>query len=264
MRIVCFVNNNLVGLRVLEYLRTRGEDIAAVVVHPNGRAKYGQEIAMLADGRLINGAKLREPETIQTIRDLAPDIGVSAYFGYILKKEMLDIFPSGVLNLHPGYLPYNRGANPNVWPIIEGTPAGVTLHWMDQGIDTGPIIRQEVCEVAPCDTGESLYRRLETLAIYLFREFWPPSVEDLQIRKGQEYGEATVHRVSDLKVLDEIDLDTPIAPRLLLNRLRARTFPPYEGCYFISEGRKVLVSVNLRLAEGNGDAGAPRVGKVGA
>jgi methionyl-tRNA formyltransferase len=240
MKIVCFVNN-LVGLRVLQYLKERGEDIAAVVVHPNGKAKYGQEIAMLADGRLINGAKLRDPETIQTIRDLQPEIGVSAYFGYILQREMLDIFPRGVLNLHPAFLPYNRGANPNVWPIIEGTPAGVTLHWMDEGIDTGPIVLRSQEPVYVWDTGESLYCRLENLALKTFAESWP----NLDASLPQEYADATTHRLSDSSLIDEIDLDRETPPRLLINRLRARTFPPYKGCYFLHEGKRVYVRVSF-------------------
>ena len=242
MKIVCFVNN-LVGLRVLEYLKNRGEDIAAVVVHPNGKAKYGQEIAMLADGRLINGAKLREAETIQTIRDLQPEIGVSAYFGYVLKTDMLEIFPRGVLNLHPAFLPYNRGANPNVWPIIEGTRAGVTLHWMDEGIDTGPIVLRRQEPVYAWDTGQSLYRRLENQAIEVFTEAWPHLGEYVAI--PQEHPDATTHRLCDSSLIDEIDLDRETPPRLLINRLRARTFPPYKGCYFLHEGKRVYVQVSF-------------------
>ena len=91
----------------------------------------------------------------QAIVRLEPDIGLSVLLGYILAPEFLSRFARGAVNLHLAYLPYNRGSNPNVWSIVERTPAGATLHWMDAGVDTGDIIAQATTDVAADDTGET-------------------------------------------------------------------------------------------------------------
>ena len=89
-------------------------------------------------------------------------------FGYILRPNFLRLIPRGCVNVHPALLPYNRGAYPNVWSIVDGSPAGVTIHFVDEGIDTGDIIAQAQVVIEPVDTGESLYRKLERGAVALF------------------------------------------------------------------------------------------------
>lgn len=68
-------------------------------------------------------------------------------FGYrhILKLDILDRFPNRAINLHISWLPWNRGADPNFWSWFDGTPKGVTIHQMDKGVDTGPILAQQAC-----------------------------------------------------------------------------------------------------------------------
>ena len=75
------------------------------------------------------------------------DLVVSFGYGHILKDEVLKTAERPVLGLNIGYLPYNRGAHPCVWSWLEGTPSGVTIHEMDEGVDTGRIIVQEVCRL---------------------------------------------------------------------------------------------------------------------
>ena len=130
MRIL-FLGNSWVGWQVVRWLREQNEQVVGLVVHPPHRRKFGDEIicsAQVSPEHIFNGAELRQPDVLQAIRVLSPDIGLSVLFGYILAPEFLALFPSDVVNLHPAYLPHNRGAYPNVWSIVERTPAGVTLH----------------------------------------------------------------------------------------------------------------------------------------
>ena len=64
------------------------------------------------------------------------------------------------INIHPGFNPFNRGVYPHVFSIIDGLPAGATIHEMDSGIDTGPIIIQQQVQVEPNDTSTTLYKRV--------------------------------------------------------------------------------------------------------
>ena len=173
------------------------------------------------------------------IAALRPDIGLSIYYRHIFKPEIISLFPQGIINLHTAYLPYNRGAYPNVWSIVDQTPAGVTLHYIDEGIDTGPIIAQEYVPVTAFDTGETLNNRLTDAAFELFKQTWP-KISDGTIKHG------TYHNVADVEKIDEIHLDETYVARDLINVLRARTYPPYDGAYFIDNGEKIYMELNLR------------------
>lgn len=250
MRLICMVNNYL-GWKALDYLRTRA-DIAGVVVHPPERAKFQSEIvacATSAAAKIFVATDLKNRDSLQKIEELKPEMGISVMFGYLLKKDFLDLLPRGCLNLHPGYLPYNRGAYPNVWSIVERTPAGVTLHYVDEGIDTGDIVRQKAVPISSSDTGESLYHKLETSALELLSETWP-AVESGKIQRvAQGLGQGTFHKQADLARIDEIDLEQSYRAEDLLNVLRARTFPPYPGAFFRHNGKKVHIRVQFEECE---------------
>lgn len=247
MKIIFFANN-WTGWQVLAWLKSTKAEVAGVVLHPADRQRHGDEIrraAGLPEDRLFNGATLREPATLNAIRALSPDIGVSVCFGYILREELLSIFPKGVINLHSALLPYNRGANPNVWSIVDGTPAGVTLHYVDKGVDTGAVIAQREVTVEPVDTGETLYKKLEKESLGLFQETWPLIKAGRAPRQTQKPGEGSSHKVEDLKAIDRIDLDKSYPAGKLLDILRARTFRPYAGAWFTRNGRRVRVRIEL-------------------
>src|SRR5581483_3200217 len=170
---------------------------------------------------------LARPETIAGLRDLKPDLGLSVFFGYILRAPVLEMFPAGCLNVHPGLLPYNRGTYPNVWSIVEGTPAGVTLHYVDEGVDTGDIVAQREVAVEPTDTGATLYAKLEEACLETFAAAWPAIAAGTAPRRPQPAAPGTTHRRADVERIDRIELDRHYPARELIDVLRARTFPPY-------------------------------------
>ncbi|MBE7532517.1 MAG: formyl transferase [Ardenticatenaceae bacterium] len=250
MRIL-YLGNNWLGWKVLEWLQAQGEEIVGLVIHPENRRKYGDELlASVTPGQtqIFTATELRKADTLQAIQALKPDVALSILFGFILQPSFLSLFPRGVINLHPAYLPYNRGANPNIWSIVENTPAGVTLHYIDPGIDTGDIIAQEQVVVEPVDTGLTLYNKLEMASLALFQRTWP-LIRSGQVPRLPQAGEGTFHRVQDVVQLDEINLDQEYIARDLINVLRARTFPPYGGAYFLHEGRKVFLKLELEYED---------------
>lgn len=246
MRLICLVNNYL-GWQSLEYLREQAE-IAAVVVHPPERVKFEAEIiasARAAGAQIIPASDLRTSEGIARIAQLKAEMGVSVMFGYLLRSDFLDLLPKGCINLHPAYLPYNRGASPNVWSIVDQTPAGVTLHYVDAGIDTGDIIRQKKVAVLGTDTGETLYHKLETAGLQLLRESWSDIQAGRIERTPQPRESGTSHKAGDAAQIDEIRLAESYRAEDLLNILRARTFPPHKGAFIRSAGRKVFVRIQF-------------------
>ncbi len=247
MRIL-FLGNNWVGWQVLEWLKEQGDQIVGLVVHPPERRKYGEEIlrcAGLEDSRLFDGSRLENEKVLRSIKRLEPEIGISVLFGYILQPNLLGLPAAGFINIHPAFLPFNRGAHPNVWSIVEETPAGVTIHYIDEGIDTGEIIAQCRLPVEPIDTGETLYRKLERAAVQLFKDTWP------QIRSGKKTAgyipqkKGSYHSTRHVENVDRIELERTYKAKELINILRARTFPPYPGAYFMHEGRKIYLRLQL-------------------
>jgi methionyl-tRNA formyltransferase len=251
MRIL-YLANNRVGWQVLQFLISRREDVVGLVVHPEERQKCTPEIiatSRLSPDRIYYGNEIAEESIQEEIRELKPDIGLSIYFGYLLSQKFLDIFPRGVINLHPAYLPYNRGVYPNVWSIIETNPAGVTLHYVDGGVDTGPVIAQEYVPVESTDTGRSLYRKLELSSVKLFKEIWPEVRAGKVSGRPQNPNEGTFHTKGDIEDIDRIDLDKSYRGRDLINIIRARTFPPYEGAYFMDGHKKVYLRISFQKKE---------------
>jgi methionyl-tRNA formyltransferase len=247
MRIVCLCNNWL-GWKVLQWLSDQDQQIVALVLNAGETAKYEDEIRSVIHGTkcpVFEANQIREPKNLEQIRSLRPDIGISVLFRNLLKQSFLDLFPKGCINLHPAFLPYNRGSNPNVWSIVEKTPAGATLHYVDANLDTGDIITQKKVVIEPTDTGRELYRKLECAALELFQESWPRVQSGNCPRTKQDANAGTYHRQKDLERIDEIDLEKSYRGEDLINVLRARSFAPYKGAYFRYQGRKIYLRLEL-------------------
>lgn len=246
MSVICFVNNRL-GWQAVELLARRGEQMAALVLHPAERRRFGDAIIAAAGvppERVFDAARLREPAVVDALAALRADVGLSVLFGYKLAPEVFGMFPNGCFNLHPGLLPHGRGADPNAWAIIDREPAGATLHWIDAGIDTGDVVAQRPVAVEPTDTGESLYRRLEGACIELLTDCWPSIAAGKAPRHPQGRGGSS-HRRTDLRAAERIDLNAQYSGRELLDRLRALTFPPHPSAFFEEHGRRIRVRVEL-------------------
>lgn len=247
MRLAFFGNNRL-GWQILRWLKEYGEEIVALVLHPPERRKYEAEIlqtASLPADRVFDASRLDQQEVLQALGRLKPDLGIVVCLGYILRRPLLNLIPGGCINVHTSLLPYNRGSYPNVWSIVDGTPAGVTIHHVDEQVDTGDILAQQPVAAEPTDTGATLYGKLETAAFNLFQQTWPLIRAGTMPRHPQTNVAATSHRCRDVEHIDHIDLDQTYTARALIDVLRARTFPPHRGAYFIANDRKVYLRLHL-------------------
>jgi methionyl-tRNA formyltransferase len=188
---------------------------------------------------------ITEPSQYPTIEALEPKLIVSAGHRSIVPNEILGIPELGAVNLHPSYLPYNRGANSNVWSILKDDMAGVSIHYMTTEVDAGPIIGRSEVPVYPEDTGDKLYQRLETELFDLFVETWPSIRDGTVDAISQENGSGTHFYKEDFTNLFEINLEKETTAGDFLNRLRALTFPPYTNAYFEKDGEKYYVEVKI-------------------
>jgi methionyl-tRNA formyltransferase len=121
---------------------------------------YGREQTGLLD--VITGFGFSVEHGTGPVHDLSGYAAVVSYgYRHILREAVIRTAARPPVNLHMSYLPYNRGANPNFWSFIDRTPAGVTIHEIDRGLDTGPIIVQKTVSFAPAETTfATTHRRL--------------------------------------------------------------------------------------------------------
>lgn len=112
-----------------------------------------------------------DKKLIEKIRNANADFAVLAYFGFIIPEEVLEIFPKGIINIHPSLLPKYRGPTPGQTAILNGDAiTGTTIIKLDDQIDHGPILAQKEEKVLPQDTSESLYSRLFEMGAELLKE----------------------------------------------------------------------------------------------
>ncbi len=171
MRIV-FIGTGAIGVPALRMLREEYY-LVAVVTQPDRPAGREQKLTMppikaaLAGSPLpvLQPARIKSEETIAQLRALAPDVIVVVAYGQILPRAVLQIPTIACLNLHASLLPRWRGAAPIQAAIAAGDQeTGMTVMFMDEGLDTGDILLQRTIEVARDDTGGSLHGRLAEIA----------------------------------------------------------------------------------------------------
>ncbi len=110
--------------------------------------------------------------TLEFIKDNNIEFIVSDRARSLITKDIIDYLPRRIINLHPSFLPWNRGYNPNYWAIKEQTPCGVTIHYIDEGIDTGDILSQIQLCFSQDDTLKTTYDRLRKYMVGLFQISW--------------------------------------------------------------------------------------------
>jgi methionyl-tRNA formyltransferase len=173
MRVI-FIGTGEIGLSVLESLAASKEhQVLAVVTQPDkpvGRqqrvaASPIKEAAFRLHLQIYQPEKIRALASVAQMKYLRPDVLVVIAYGQILSREVLELARQGCLNIHASLLPKYRGASPIHAAIQAGEKqSGVTIMWMDEGLDTGDILLQEKLNLRRHETTESLQKRLAKIA----------------------------------------------------------------------------------------------------
>ncbi|MCI6858322.1 MAG: methionyl-tRNA formyltransferase [Eubacterium sp.] len=167
MRVV-FMGTPDFAVPTLEAL-IKNHEVVGVVTQPDKRKGRGKAMAFppVKEKALEHGipvyqpVRVREEKFVNTLRKLAPEVIVVAAFGQILPESILNLPKYGCINVHASLLPKYRGAAPIQWAVIDGEKeTGVTIMYMEKGLDTGDMIEHTVVPIAPKETGESLHDKL--------------------------------------------------------------------------------------------------------
>ena len=224
----------------------RGRDLKR---HPSAV----KELALKNNLPVLQPERAREPQFIEQVRALAPDLIVVAAYGQILPQALLDVPTFGCLNVHTSLLPKYRGAAPIQWAMLNGdSETGVTIMKMDAGLDTGGIVSEERTIITDSDTGATLHDRLAQLGAALLVRTIPDYVNGTIAPRPQPAEGASYAR----KIQKEDGrLDWSQPSRVLWNRVRGLT--PWPGTFTLFRREHETVLLKVLRAETDGRTGEP-------
>lgn len=226
---------------ILAKLINSGHEIIGVVTQPDKEKGRGHEIsfspvkelAMKHGLPVYQPAKVKETESLEKIKALKPEVIVVAAFGQILPKALLDIPEHGCINVHASLLPKYRGAAPIQYSILDGEEeTGITIMYMDVGIDTGDIILQKAIPIDLKETGGSLFDKMAVLGSDLLIEALKDIENGTATRTPQEHEKATHVRMIS-KEMGLLDFNEPAVK---LER-QIRGLNPWPSAYTLLDGK---------------------------
>ena len=246
------------GARALETLLARGENVVAVVTHPDDpdEGDWFPSVAGLARScgvKVLMPASANEPAVVDELRVLDADVFLSVWYRQLLGDELLRLPRVAALNLHGSLLPAYRGRAPVNWVLVNGEPrTGVTLHHMVREADAGDIVAQEVVEIAATDTALTLYLKVVAAGVDLLMRWYPAVLAGHAPRVPQDHARATVcrrRRPEDGRV----EWDWPA--KRIADMVRAVTHP-YPGA-FAGDGPERVFIWSAEVASNGGASAAP-------
>lgn len=244
---VVLAGNNLAARYTLDVLCDAFPPEDLLVIGPRGEnlPTWNASLTDYAEARgieVIAPADVNAPDVVDRVAEHAPGLLLSVYYTQIFRDLLREVSIGTMLNFHPSRLPRHRGVAPLIWAIADGDEStGLTVHHIDSGIDTGPIVLQWPLPIHARDTGYSLHLKMANLvraaAATLVREF----LDQGRVPRGRaQTGSATVHTRKD-PLLNHLDWSLP---RDRLRNIVRALAPPLPGAYtMVDEERLVLVRV---------------------
>ncbi|GAB6172111.1 methionyl-tRNA formyltransferase [Paradesulfitobacterium aromaticivorans] len=243
MRTVFFTSEFEFGEKSLVSLLNQQENIIAVVIPPlkpeNHRAAMLKKTALEHNIPVYEWKNIKTPEALEQLKNWQADLAISAgNKRYVFTRQVLDCFRLGAVNYHSSLLPKNGGQFPINWQIYKGEPEiGITIHYCDEGIDTGDLILQEAVPLGPDDTFKSIYfgcvlqKSVDLLsqAVRLIREGKAPRIV-------QDLSQSTYNNPFSIK---EATIDWSQPTQQIYNTIRASDAWPGAQTTFRGETLKI-------------------------
>lgn len=262
MRIV-FMGTPDFAVPSLKMLVDEGYEVVAAVTQPDkpkGRgnkmaAPAVKEFALTQGIEVLQPAKIKTQEFIEQIRALKPDLLITAAYGKILSKELLDVPVHGCINVHGSLLPAYRGAAPINWAVINGEKkTGITTMFTDVGLDTGDMLLKKELEIGSDMTVGELHDKMAALGAEVLRDTLIELKNGTLVRIPQEDAGSTYAPMMS-KELGLVDWNKKAQE---IHNLVMGT-DPWPGAYTFLEGGRMrvwktsLVSAKADSSRSNGE-----------
>jgi methionyl-tRNA formyltransferase len=239
-----FVTSVQLGLSCMEEIYQVGGKLECVITLKDNLARsksgrvYVDDFCNQHNIEIVKIRKVNDSEAIEAIQRHEIDWLFIIGWSQIAQREVLQAPKRGVLGMHPTLLPQGRGRAAIPWAIIKGLDkTGVTMFQLDEGVDTGPIVAQEVLPIAPDETATSLYHRVNEAHRKLMRRVWPDLVADRLVFQQQDESQATEwtgRTPEDGGIIQAMDC-------VSVDRLVRATTHPYPGAFLDYEGTRYRI-----------------------
>tara|TARA_Y100001973_G_C5100056_1_gene282162 strand:+ start:114 stop:866 length:753 start_codon:yes stop_codon:yes gene_type:complete len=242
-------SSKYVGYELLKYIFETGtSDIVVKFVIIDNKDVYKDKIIKLCKEHNVEyyNFNVNSDKFIYMVKEYSVDLIFMLWFPTIVKENTLNSVNIKFVNLHPSYLPWNRGMHPYYWTIVDNTPAGTTIHFIDKNIDEGEILFQTEIDVSITDTGESLYEKSLNETINLFKKNYNNIIDSNYNLKKVNTKNGSFHLSKHLNPHSEIDLDKKYKALDLINIIRARTFNSGDSSYFYLDGKKYEMRIEIK------------------
>lgn len=245
MKIV-FMGTPDFAVETLNEIVNAGHEVALVVTQPDkpkGRGNKMQfppvkERALELGLSVEQPVKVKDDEFINKLKEIKPDAIVVVAFGQILPERILNLPKYGCFNVHASLLPHLRGAAPIQWSVIDGEKeSGVTIMFMEKGLDTGDMIAKTVVPLNEKETGGSLHDKLMIAGAKLLVETLPKIEQGDIVREKQDDSKSTYAKMLD-KQLGKLDFHTQTAEEM--ERL-IRGLNPWPSAYISLDGKTLKI-----------------------
>jgi len=251
-----------IGSAAIATLADVGAQILALVL-PSNRVGPDVEIARAAARAaglptLVQPPRERVEPLVEELRVLAPDVIVIWSYPMILPRSVIEVPRRGCVNVHGGLLPDYRGPHVMQWAIINGeSETGVTLHYADAGIDTGPVIAGERVPIDPEDDAPAVRGKLQKAGSRLLRAWWPTIADGTAPRVPQDESRAKYY---PLRTPEDGRIDWT-APATTIHNLVRALAAPWPGAFTRLGTEKLVLR---RVAVLAGESASTRPGIVGS
>lgn len=243
---VVFMGTPDFAVETLNEIVNAGHEVALVVTQPDkpkGRGNKMQfppvkERALELGLSVEQPVKVKDDEFINKLKEIKPDAIVVVAFGQILPERILNLPKYGCFNVHASLLPHLRGAAPIQWSVIDGEKeSGVTIMFMEKGLDTGDMIAKTVVPLNEKETGGSLHDKLMIAGAKLLVETLPKIEQGDIVREKQDDSQSTYAKMLD-KQLGKLDFHTQTAEEM--ERL-IRGLNPWPSAYISLDGKTLKI-----------------------
>ena len=262
-RVIVFGYGEL-GAACVETLKEAGAEVVALVLPSN---RTGPDVDLLRTyaedhglNILVQPPRKQIEPFAEELRRLAPDVILVWSYSMILPPAVISVPRLGCVNLHGGLLPEYRGGHVMQWAIVNGeAETGMTLHYIDEDIDTGSIIAVERFPIEWEDDAATIRQKLKAAGMRLIREWWPKIASNTAPRAEQDKTRAVYYR---LRTVDDGLINWSASSKEIYNLARALV-QPWPGAFTFWRGRKLIIRRALPVEARGGDGGDDRPSSPG-
>jgi methionyl-tRNA formyltransferase len=257
---IVFFGTPQFAVPTLEMLLTHPFPVVGIVTQPDrpsGRKQMVQpspikEIAIKAHQPLLQPDSFRLAEALDALGAWKPTLGIVVAYGNLLPKAVLELFPAGIVNLHPSLLPNYRGPSPIQTAMLHGDDiTGITVMQLDPGMDSGPIYGQTSIRIEKRETAGSLRDRLAVLGASFLEKLLPEILQGSRVPTAQDDSLATFTKLLT-KEDGSIDWSQPATQ---IDR-HIRALAGWPGAWTAWESADQTKHLRVRILEGMPVAGS--------